>query len=417
MSFGVLWATGLASGQPNVTPTERRISNTVEEQIVPAYRMGNRLDILHLLSDLTKRLDADELETLDDTLAGAGLPKAGEIMVSARLAMVQQNQTGTLPPAHQKDILLIIPVLRDESRAILKDARSHEVMQDPLPAPRQLEVYERLFWEIHVLDNRLRNAQEICEYGAKMVALGGKSRTRRLSESQLDLLDTNFATTAKQLGSVRHELQERRMELRVGRLDQAAVVLDASDEFIERLQAAFVVGLDGDLLARFLEQLDESTKVSRPALLDPELPARIKEQTAKSRKDAGDLIAKSQMFFEGLHWWLRGRYGRGPDGAGLLKSPLALKNSEALFGVLMPKRFPTPSEQSSDVLENAEAGYVANIHGDGSYDRVVPDYERRHHHIWTFEYRRLLTDSSVRTIKGRTSERVITQRTDLSRFY
>ena len=85
----------------------------------------------------------------------------------------------------------------------------------------------------------------------------------------------------------------------------------------------------------------------------------------------------------GLQWWLRGRYGRGPEGFGLLKSELALASPQAQMMLYMPPETPRPNDSSTT--------------------DPVPQYDRRHHYIWMFEYRRVnLSQEQRMTTTGET---------------
>ena len=86
------------------------------------------------------------------------------------------------------------------------------------------------------------------------------------------------------------------------------------------------------------------------------------------RESAGDLVTKSRLLYHGMHWWMRGRYGLGPDGFGLLKSVAALNSPLAQFPLYMPAKTPTPTDPTI-------SGYS------------VPKFDRRHHYIWMYEYR------------------------------
>jgi hypothetical protein len=100
--------------------------------------------------------------------------------------------------------------------------------------------------------------------------------------------------------------------------------------------------------------------------------ASVNAQIARARELADGLSYKAGLFFEGLHWWLRGRYGEGPDVGGLAKSPEALVSDAALFGIYMPTETPQPSDPS-----------------DARVKRATPRFDRRHHYWWTWEDRRL----------------------------
>ncbi len=149
-----------SSGDLTAQTPRDKLLQKVETQVVPAYQLGDTMGALGLLSELTKGLDADGMGQIDGVLRSAGLPAAGELILSARLWMIQQGQTKQLPPATRRETLLMIPVLRDEANSVLHAARSHASMGNPLPCPNELEEFERLFWDIHVLENRLRRARD-----------------------------------------------------------------------------------------------------------------------------------------------------------------------------------------------------------------------------------------------------------------
>ncbi len=175
--------------------------------------------------------------------------------------------------------------------------------------------------------------------------------------------------------------------------------------------------LDGALLAEFFAKPGVADALDNPALADPELPDRIAQLTAAGRSTAGKMTAQSHLFFEGLHWWLRGRFGRGPDGGGLLKSPLAARDERAAFGLEMPQRFPAPRRGADATLANdASTSYDQDYPSPD--DGIRPDYERRHHYVWTYEYRKLLKSYDEHS-QSKTTARddQVTQRVKLSTFY
>ena len=124
---------------------------------------------------------------------------------------------------------------------------------------------------------------------------------------------------------------------------------------------------------------------------------RLQALVQLARESAGDLVTKSRLLYRGLHWWLRGRYGLGPDGFGLLKSVEALSSPLAQFPLYMPAGMPTPSDPT-------ETGYS------------VPRFDRRHHYIWMYEYRVLRRHfaSASRKLGG---NRTVTSRTTFDQFY
>ncbi len=429
-----------------VAELSRKTLDRIEFDVIPAYELGDTTLLLDSLSTLTFKLDAEELEEVDRELQAQGIPPAADLLTNSRMLLIQQGITN-LPPAHQREILMAIPFLRDSVENIVAEVNGHLVMQDPVVAPKSLDGFERAFWEIHVFENQLQNAIQVCEYGAQLVHRGGRTKTKNLSESDKDLLDTNFRTKAQELLTTLEELGERKLELRLARFDRAERVLATSDKFIEKLQAAYVIDLDGELLTNALQSSDEEW--TREALLQDGLKDSIETRTGLVRKEHSQLVLKGSQFFTGLHWWLRGRYGRGPDGAGLLKNANAIHNNEALFGLFMPEAFEPPrvdekpagdlkdkpvgkelamaklaarpvevgltrdGEVPEGVAANLKDGldYVANA------ESIAPDYPRRHHYHWMYEYRQISTsvNSGSYVNSQKTTKRG--KKVKLSRFY
>ena len=142
-----------------------------------------------------------------------------------------------------------------------------------------------------------------------------------------------------------------------------------SADQLERLLAAVVVDMDGEILPPLLAH-------------DAAFPAEQSEKVGKTidhaRQMAGaELLQKSRWLFAGLHWWMRGRYGVGTAGQGLLKDPAALKSADVMFGLLMPINPPIPNAPTSD--------------------QPVPLVDRRHHYLWQFETQKVTSGGSQGT--------------------
>jgi hypothetical protein len=157
-------------------------------------------------------------------------------------------------------------------------------------------------------------------------------------------------------------------------VEAAQIVLSDSKDLKLRILAAYALDFDGDYLAEVFAQPRD---FQRERLREPDLPEHIKAVVADGRQQAGDLLAKSRFFFEGLHWWLRGRYGRGTHDQGLLKGPDALNSREALLTLMMPSEMPRP-------VDPAKATSIP-----------TPTVERRHHYVWaTDQAPRFVTDAA-----------------------
>ena len=59
-------------------------------------------------------------------------------------------------------------------------------------------------------------------------------------------------------------------------------------------------------------------------------------------RDAGPLTAKAALLQDGLQWWLRGRYGAGPEIMGLVKTQQAVRTPEGRLQLQMPEKLEAP---------------------------------------------------------------------------
>ena len=239
-------------------------------------------------------------------------------------------------------------------------------MANPLAPPANLVAFRDLFWSIHVYENRLLAGGHLTQHAASLVKAGSRTNQKSLTDDQRRLLATDYNVVYEELAATRRELHEREAELRIARLDMAVDVLRDSGDLKEKFLAAFAVDFDGQVLA----ELFAAGKFERESLNNEQLPGHIREKSAKGRELAGDLLTKSRLLFNGLRWWSRGRYGRGSEANGLLKSPLAVRSLQAQAALFMPRSAPKPVDPFQSSAR-------------------VPDYDRRHHYLWAWEDRQL----------------------------
>ena len=75
---------------------------------------------------------------------------------------------------------------------------------------------------------------------------------------------------------------------------------------------------------------------------------------------------------------MRGRYGHGPMGGGLLKKDRAKRDPRALIQLYMPAETPVPTPT------------VGELHGKPQ----IPLYGRRSHHTWAWENRQIYVSTN-----------------------
>jgi hypothetical protein len=373
----------------------KRQIKAVESKFLPAYYRGDTLNVLKSLSDLMRRMTDEKVDDLDEHLAKHKVPPSGEVLVRARLALLRQNAPGRLPKTTLRELLVTIAHIKNELEGLLVEAADHPILGDKLPSAKSLGDYEQLLWNAHVMEQRLITAQGLAKYGVEQLKTKRRHHPRSLSDEKAALLETDFAALGTQIEEAARRLNEREIEVRIERLRQANDVLSDSLDVKNRFIAAWAVDLDGDLVRTALVE----GPFRAEALNDEALAGEVADLVIEGRELAGDLLVKSRLLHEGLHWWLRGRYGKGTDGFGLLKSQMALHSEEAQFALYMPTETPKPTDPS----------YSSRYQ--------VPQVDRRHNYVWAWEYRQvsyLHQELNPQTIA---SSRHVTQETELSNFY
>ena len=281
----------------------------------------------------------------------------------------------------------------------------------PLPKPESIEDYEPVFWEAHVLEQRLQNAADLARYAMELTKHPPRMKTDTLSEEHQAVLKTNFVELAANIEALQSELAKQEFELRVQRIRLAASILSSAADIRDRLFASWAVDVDGDLLLQeFDGRAQTGMTISRDQLDAADLAEEMRTMISQAREDAGEMLAKSRLLFEGLHWWLRGRYGKGTDGFGLLKSPAAVTSPEARFALYMPKEMP---RRTAPAKQDSYEEKYGNSRTAGSY--VPPEVDRRHLYIWAWEYRQVGRDQ--KKFRNSSSRKQTTQLTELSHFY
>jgi hypothetical protein len=347
----------------------KRHEATLMNEIVPAYQRGDSLAVLEAASALVGKLDEARMKLANDVLRKEDVPELDKLLADARRLLVEQGDWKRLPKPTIQELAIVVPRLQADTAAVLADAARFATMKDPLPRFDLPSEYQALFWESHVLDNRLTNAGTLALYTDSLVRqLRNRQHLAKLPDLQREAIEADHRAFAAEVATVQQELRERNLEMRLNRLRAAVRVLKLHPLEEERFVAAYSVAVDSRMLKEFLSM---QAKPNRAALDREFLTEEVADLEARGRELGGDLIAKSEMLFRGLHWWLRGRYGAGAEAAGLFKGEIALSSPEAMFRLIMPS---APTE-------------IAQLMNQGG--KVYP-VDRRHYYTWAFEDRKVL---------------------------
>jgi len=393
---------GVSLTQAALSP---RIETMLKSRIAPAYQRGDLGSSQRLLSNLIEKLSDDDLAIADEWLKQTKTPPLAELVLDARMADVLANGNKLGKPS-ARETELAMPILHQRIAELTAEVKEMEFFADELPTFEAIQDYQDAFWELHVTENRLKNADRLARYGQTFVKQSRAKKKTRKKTSNTEAVDTeevsyDFAAHRADIKRLLRDLPEIKAELRIAAVTRATEIVRESKDFKERLRAAYVADFDGQLVVDFLRTHGQKgTKFKRQRLSDSNTLSAVLAAMRYARETSGDLVIKSRLLHLGMHWWMRGRYGEGPMGAGLLKSPMALASPMAQFPLYMPMTNPKPVDPTT--------GYS------------VPKFDRRHHYIWTYEYRNIESTefaSSKQLDKTKTRDYQTTSRTKLSRFY
>ena len=356
--LAVLVASAPVSAQKKLSTS---VKSTIVERVIPAYRSDDALSAIKLFSPLVARMNDEQVAAVDALLKENDVPESRQLITEARLTLMRFGQVRGIPSPRGTELRLLSLSLDERIDRIVAKAEGHRVMATELPSPKDLEEYEGFFWDAHVLGNELINVRKIAVYG--LSTADGK-------KGQEDL-DVDFQAHVAKIERIGVELSLRRVEMHLQRLELAQRVLSEEDDLRLRILAAYSIDFDAPVLRAFLKENETSAggrpQLARERLAEDGLDQRVAELIESGEELAGDLRVKSRLFFEGRHWWMRGRYGRGAEQGGLMKSRYAMNSMQAQMALHMPVSPPEPLDPF----------------GGQSYQ--TPEVDRRHHYNWTTE--------------------------------
>jgi hypothetical protein len=389
----------------------RKQTNILETEFLPAYDRGNTLGVLQSLSAVVGSMTENQMDELDGLLAARQLPNSSQLLVESRLTLLQQDPGRRLPRPGLRELVLMISHIDGEIKAVLDAANGQVLEIDNLSSDETFNRYESLLWEAHVLGQKLNSANSLARYAQQTMKSKHRYRFDDLDQPQRDLMNTDFSQLEKEIRAAQVELSERVLMARIKRLQHSADVLQNSDKLKEHYLASWSIDIDGDLIRQELVGVSnrknkgksksgtDTPRFNTEYLNDDTLAEEIDGLITDGRDLAGEaLLVKSRLLFTGLHWWMRGRYGMGTDGFGLLKSEDALASAEASFALYMPEVTPKPTDPRD------------------SSRYQIPEIDRRHNYIWAWEYRSLGFESSTNS-SVRVNSYQNTQEVTMSRFY
>ena len=367
------WGTTIDRNIPSRTELSARDQQMVQSAFLQPFRTGNWETVISNARKLLPRRDAADVEAMSAHLQNRGRTSLPEIVTTARIQAMRAG-IQNIPAPIGIEALLISERLAEMLDAKINSFRNIELMQDPLADPQDFTVYRDLIWERHVQSNEWKNATLLVEQGLSLQ----RSKAIRDQELKESLSKFDFENYREQLATLRNELDERALLVRMQRLNYATEILqDVAAATKDRFFAAYVVGVDSESLIDEIKK--RSSTSTHETLNEPFLAEQLNEQLRAGKAAAGSLTEKARLLFAGLHWWRRGRYGAGTEAFGLLKSKPAMRDATLRLALMMPKTTPVPTDPSV---------YP---------QKPVPTYARRHLAIWAYEDRKFQQSYTTQT--------------------
>ena len=374
------------AGAEKVKPLSKKMLRTVEK-IIPTIRHRNENEFLELSMPLIKSTKPEQLEVIDQMCSDRGVTTVSEWFTELVVDKVLQGIDPVRATSNRQMARVVLFGVADGLEEFEQSLTRHVVMQSPQEVPTGFQESEKLFWDIYVLHNEFDNSSKKLQFANALLKRHGKALKRQGGEA----LVQRFAEIKSRLEEQYKDIDERAAELRLQRFKVAHQTLtdeENEDNFELLLTSAMALEQDGQVLTAFFKDNDA---ISRESLSVESLSDEILSMLKSGREAGGEVTKKASLFRNGLHYWVRGRYGAGPLTGGLVKAPNATDSISSMELLSMPKLRDKP---------------ISSYH---SEEETTAGYDRRHHYTWAAEYR------PVRTVQGKTTSRTASSTTNSDR--
>lgn len=354
----------------------------LKNELLPAYQAGDPAALIRVIGEQIFRQSDQQTAALNQALAADKLPSLGRMLTDARMSLARLNAGSSAPAATMPEIVLMVVEIDRQVQEKVAAAKKLELFADPLPKPASLTEYRDHLWNAHVQNNELINAAFLATQGRALLQSPLIAKVKNPTPAQQAAFAIDFGKHHTEIVQLHRDLNERGVEFRIQRVEFALNVLEDARDIKQRMLAAYAAGVDGELLYQIVHNY--RGQIGREKLRSPTLATELRGNVDHCKELAGDLIKKSELLYAGLHWWRRGRYGRGPEGNGLLKSEEALADPAAQIALFMPQVTPAPTDPAKGIP-------------------FSPDYDRRHHWTWAWQDRQFETVGSGGSSSSKTS--------------
>lgn len=355
----------------------KQVESLLVEQALPALRQGYGDFFFATVVPLVEQMNADQLAALEEFAKEQGVESIQGELVAELVRRIEQGLVDLRAIERPELAAFVVSGIEAQVREQISLIRRFPVLADELVLPEPGYPTADLFWDVHVISNRLENQLRLVNWAAT-IAAPHVERARARGEADLLARLESVGPLADDLRAIWRTLVLNAAEFRLMSLERSVSELRNETDFEQRILAAWAFEDNARLLREFLLMADPAA-VARERLTSPGLVEHVDEQLQLGLDYGKDVIEKAQLLRLGCFWWLRGRCGGGPLANGLLKDASAMQSEELMFGLYMPiqPRLPVCSRLPEE-------------------DRL-PGPDRRHFQTWAVEYRPRISENSLRT--------------------
>ena len=355
----------------------RNVKVELDQRLIPAYRTGNLEIVVFSGAIIVNQVGGTVNAEIDEYLATQGIEALGVVLASSRFSLLVQNKV-VKPAATKKELLITVPHFQAEVEKVISGELRPAIMKAVDGAaikPTEFVEFERALWDLHVYKNDLVNLGRTAEMAGRTAQL--VLQNARLNAVERKTLSFDFQAVRQIIEAEAEKRLTREMSLRERRIELALGILGDSKSLKARLQAAFAMDQDVKIIRAFVEQQRKGNFAGVPV---PKL-GELEGSVAIARDTHRELFRSADQLYTGLHWWLRGRYGKGIAANGLLKGEHVKKVPASGFALRMPRDRARASDPFA--VENELAS---------------PYVGRRHEYIWSWENGGIIMEYGTRSV-------------------
>jgi len=203
-----------ADGIPRAAKTQ------LANKIIPALKSGDDDAFLKAMFVLVSKQSDTVIDAVEEYGQKNSLGSLKTHFADALIRAVSRGMPVNAKALKPSLVQFTTAGLMDKIEAELDEIDKHQLMQDPLQLPFEWLENERIFWDVHVWENRFSNINRLLEF-TKSVQKPLLDRAIKADlDDQIDLYRKPFVL-AKRVSSTYRDMLEREAELRVQAMAQA----------------------------------------------------------------------------------------------------------------------------------------------------------------------------------------------------